>query len=79
MKRQWIVVSLALSAMLFVGAQTIRSSGEQVPTKKVCSRGYTVIEASLGIDCHGDTIQLRKVGGYYEPVLQESPRLSRIR
>ena len=79
MKRSWIVCSLALCALLFAGAQTIRSSREQSPAKKECSLGYTVIEASLGVDCHGDTIQLRKVGGFYEPVPVENPKLARVR
>lgn len=63
--------------MLFTGAETIRSSHQQAP-KKVCHRGYTVIEASLGVDCHGDTIQLRKVAGFYEPVYPETST-SRLR
>ena len=65
--------------MLFAGAQNIRSPREKAPAKKVCSLGYTVIEASLGVDCNGDTIQLRKVGGFYEPVPLENERMSRIR
>lgn len=79
MKRSWIVFSLAVSVILFAGAQTISSSKEQAAARKGCSLGYTVIEASMGVDCHGDTIQLRKVGGFYEPVPVETPSLSRIR
>ena len=70
MKRSLIVYTLASCAMLFTGAENIRSYQQQAP-KKICHRGYTVIEAGLGVDCHGDTIQLRKVAGFYEPVYRE--------
>jgi hypothetical protein len=77
MKRSWIVFTLAFCVVLFTGAENIRSSKALTP-KKVCNRGYTVIEASMGVDCNGDTLQLRKVGGFYEPVYPETPRLSRV-
>jgi len=75
MKRSWIVFTLAFCVVLFTGAENIRFSKAPTPTK-VCNRGYTVIEASMGVDCNGDTIQLRKVGGYYEPVYTDARRLS---
>lgn len=28
--------------------------------------GYSVIAADQGVDCHGDTIRLIKVNGYFE-------------
>jgi len=67
MKRSSVVLTLASCAILFFGAENVRWSEKQ-KAKKVCSRGYTVIEASLGIDCNGDTIQLQKVAGFYQPV-----------
>lgn len=63
MKRLSVVLTLGLFAFLVIGA-TGRSSSEK-EVKKICN-GYTVIEASMGIDCNGDTIQLQKVGGFYE-------------
>ncbi len=77
MKRTWIVFTLAFCVVLFTGAENIGSSKALTP-KKVCNRGYTVIEASMGVDCNGDTIQLRKVGGYYQPVYTDTRGLSRV-
>jgi hypothetical protein len=54
------------TALLMIGAD-FRTSQEQaeVRVKKHCA-GYTIIEAGLGVDCNGDTLQLIKRYGYYE-------------
>jgi len=43
------------------------------PAKKQACTGFTVIEASKGIDCHGDTVRLVKRGGIYEMLRPSKP------
>ncbi len=53
-----------------MGSSFEENSAEPVvnipPVKKHSCTGFTVIEASTGIDCHGDTVKLVKRGGIYE-------------
>jgi hypothetical protein len=51
-------------AFMMMGAD-IRPENEVVVVEKHCS-GYTIIEAGLGVDCHGDTVTLIKTHGFYE-------------
>jgi hypothetical protein len=67
-----ICVALIMGAMLVSAGIRRFPSPAKTKAQKVCT-GFTVIEASRGIDCHGDTIQLRKVNGFY--TLNESSQL----
>ena len=63
-------VVLAFVAVLMMGSSFKETSIQPVvnipPVKKHSCMGFTVIEASTGIDCHGDTVRLVKRGGIYE-------------
>ncbi len=59
------VFALAGVSMLMMGADLREAKKPVVEIKKFCS-GYTIIEAGLGVDCHGDTVKLVKNHGYYE-------------
>lgn len=63
MIRHILLIVIVISAMLLTGADYKRAD---VPTAKKFCRGYSVIEADKGIDCHGDTIKLVKVHGFFE-------------
>ena len=63
MIRHILFFVIVISAMLLTGADYKRAD---VPTAKKFCRGYSVIEADKGIDCHGDTIKLVKVHGFFE-------------
>ena len=65
MKRLLFLLALGLFAFLVIGADHREA---QIPTKilKRACKGYTVIEASKGVDCNGDTIKLVKVSGFYQ-------------
>jgi len=64
MKRLLFLLTLGLFAFLVIGADHREA---QIPKtfNRTC-KGYTVIEASKGVDCNGDTIKLVKVSGFYE-------------
>jgi hypothetical protein len=64
MIRQILLIVIVMSAFLLTSAD-YKSTSPQPATKKFC-RGYSVIEADKGIDCHGDTIKLVKVHGFFE-------------
>lgn len=75
MKRLSVILTCGLIGFLVIGADHRTSATTQKITKitkKSCS-GYTVIEASKGIDCNGDTIKLTKAGGFYQRVLEAQP------
>ena len=65
MKRLLFLLTLGLFAFLVIGADHREA---QIPAKilKRACKGYTVIEASKGVDCNGDTIKLVKVSGFYQ-------------
>ncbi|HEX6890980.1 MAG TPA: hypothetical protein VF141_09805 [Chryseolinea sp.] len=65
MKRLWFLLTLGLFAFLVIGAEYREAEIPAKPQKRACS-GYTVIEASKGVDCNGDTIKLVKVSGFYQ-------------
>lgn len=67
MKRLWVILTMGLIAFLVIGAHQRNLGSSKKVMKKACS-GYTVIEASMGIDCNSDTIKLTKVGGFYERI-----------
>jgi len=73
MKRLWVILTIGLIAFVVLGADKRYQGSIKSDTKKVC-RGYTVIEASIGIDCNGDTLRLKKVGGYYERIRQDETK-----
>lgn len=66
MKKVLFIIALLLFAGLALGS---RSTQGVVARKKTASGpkciGFTVIEAGKGVDCHGDTIRLVKVNGFY--------------
>ncbi len=64
MKRLLFLMTLGLFAFLVLGVDQ-RDSKISAASLKKCT-GYTVIEASKGIDCSGDTIKLVKVSGFYQ-------------
>lgn len=65
MKRLLFLLTLGLFAFLVIGADNRQSQISAASLKRAC-KGYTVIEASKGIDCNGDTIKLVKVSGFYQ-------------
>ena len=67
MKRLLFIMTLGLFAFMVIGADQRESQISAAPLKKAC-KGYTVIEASKGVDCNGDTIKLVKVSGFYQRV-----------
>lgn len=68
MKRVLFFLTLGLFAFLVIGADHYYVSTPSAKTFKKACNGYTVIEASMGIDCNGDTIRLTKVSGFYQRV-----------
>lgn len=69
MIRHILLIIIVLSALLLTSAD-YKTPGMSPTAKKFC-KGYSVIEADKGIDCHGDTIKLVKVHGYFERELKE--------
>jgi hypothetical protein len=65
MKMLLFVMSLGLFAFMVVGAEQREAQISASSLKRAC-KGYTVIEASKGVDCNGDTIKLVKVSGFYQ-------------
>ena len=64
MKRLLFFMTLGLFAFMVLGVHQ-EDAKISAASKRVCT-GYTVIEASKGIDCSGDTIKLVKVSGFYQ-------------
>jgi len=67
MKRLLFLLTLGLFAFLVIGADDREAQIPAKSPKRACT-GYTVIEASKGVDCNGDTIKLVKVSGFYQRV-----------
>ena len=67
MKKLMFFLTLGLFAFLVIGADQRESQATAEIVKRACT-GYTVIEASKGVDCNGDTIKLVKVSGFYQRV-----------
>ena len=65
MKRLMFLMTLGLFAFLVLGADHRETQISAASLKRAC-KGYTVIEASKGVDCNGDTIKLVKVSGFYQ-------------
>ncbi|MFZ6010716.1 MAG: hypothetical protein ACOYXT_10260 [Bacteroidota bacterium] len=65
MKKVLFAVVLFVFVVLILNGLKLMASTIQPVEKKSCV-GYTVIEAGKGINCHGDTVALRKKHGYYE-------------
>jgi len=68
MIRHILLIVIVISAFVLTSAD-YKTVG--VPSAKKFCRGYSVIEADKGIDCHGDTIKLVKVHGFFERELKE--------
>ena len=68
MIRPILLTIVIISAFVLTSADYKRP---EVPAAKKFCRGYSVIEADKGIDCHGDTIKLVKVRGFFERELKE--------
>ena len=69
MIRHILLIIIVISAFLLTSADY--KTAADVPAAKKFCRGYSVIEADKGIDCHGDTIKLVKVHGFFERELKE--------
>ena len=69
MKKVWIILVSGLLAFLIIGADLRGSEISEKVASKKC-HGYTVIEASKGVDCYGDTIKLAKVNGYFQRIIE---------
>lgn len=65
MKRLLFFMTLGLFGFMVIGADHRESQISAASLKRTC-KGYTVIEASKGVDCNGDTIKLVKVSGFYQ-------------
>ena len=65
MKSLLFFMAVALFAFMVLGVADQSDRISAASLKKVC-KGYTVIEASKGVDCNGDTIKLVKVSGFYQ-------------
>lgn len=75
MKRVSLILTLGLAGLMVMGAErrnTVAPKQEKKVAKKACI-GYTIIEASKGIDCNGDTIKLVRTAGFYERVRNDDP------
>ena len=75
MKRVSLILTLGLAGLMVMGAErrnTVAPKQEKKVAKKTCI-GYTIIEASKGIDCNGDTIKLVRTAGFYERVRNDDP------
>ena len=75
MKRVSVILTLALGGLMVMAADH-RSSASATSVTKVARKacvGYTIIEASKGIDCHGDTIKLVRTAGFYQRVRNDDP------
>ena len=57
MKRLLFLLTLGLFAFLVLGADRREAQLPAKIVKRAC-KGYTVIEASKGVDCNGDTSSL---------------------
>jgi hypothetical protein len=53
--------ALCLSA----GIRKMPAFFRRSPAKQSHCTGFTVVEATKGIDCNGDTVRLIKVNGFY--------------
>ncbi|HYG19300.1 MAG TPA: hypothetical protein VD816_10230 [Ohtaekwangia sp.] len=60
------IIGLCLLVVAF-GSQLLTASN--TTTAKAHCAGYTIVEAGIGIDCHGDTVRLVKTAGFYERAL----------
>jgi hypothetical protein len=72
MKRFVVTLAVLLCFTMMMTGADIRSlvkvtSHNHSTPRKDCV-GYTIIEVDKGIACNGDTVVLKKVHGYYEPV-----------
>jgi hypothetical protein len=72
MKRVSVILTLGLIGLMVMGAEHRSSASEKKVAKKACV-GYTIIEASKGVDCNGDTIKLVRTAGFYERVRNDDP------
>jgi hypothetical protein len=75
MKRFVVTLAVLLCFTMIMTGADISSLVKKVkgsPLNKTKSHcvGYTILEVDKGINCDGDTVQLRRVHGYYEVVTQ---------
>ena len=61
----FILVCVVSIVFVYAGFTTLGIAESPEPPKRNCM-GYEVIEAGVGINCHGDTIKLTKRSGFYE-------------
>lgn len=68
MKKVFLLAVFLVGLALIIVAADYRSIPKIIrpsPIIKPCV-GYTIIEFSRGIDCHGDTVRLRRQHGFAE-------------
>lgn len=65
MKSVFATMIIVCISFFMIGADMPAATTNRVEIKKHCT-GYTIIEAGLALDCHGDTVKLIRRQGYYE-------------
>ena len=66
MKRVLFILLFVVAIVLTYAGFTFNVQDRAITPEKKSCRGYEVIEAGKGINCHGDTIKLTKRSGFYE-------------
>lgn len=73
MKRTLTLLNCALLLAILLGANvrgTVEAEPQPAITHQAPCQGYTIIEYGKGINCHGDTVKLVKVGGIQTLVVE---------
>ncbi|HYF70149.1 MAG TPA: hypothetical protein VD884_18540 [Ohtaekwangia sp.] len=65
MKKGFTAISTLLAIGFIMIGANFKQQEEEAEVKIHCS-GYTIIEAGLAVDCHGDTVKLIKRRGFFE-------------
>ena len=73
MKRLIVLIGVLLCSALILLSADDKHVAELLKRKTPSAHcvGFTILEAGKGINCHGDTIALVKVNGYYSTVESE--------
>lgn len=75
MKRAFTAISMLLVTALIMMGADFKPQETQAEVKMHCS-GYTIIEAGLAVDCHGDTVKLIKKHGFFELASRQTETLN---
>lgn len=63
MKKLLFTLSILLNLALLSAADFQDQRNAKSVLKKTSACGYTIVEFGKGVDCHGDTIMLKKING----------------